>query len=313
MTANQIVVLLLVFIAATLGAFGLMYFFQAQPTQDRLRLLTSDRVAAPGMTSPWAARLAKWVRPFGRVLMPEEGWENSTLRTRFMNAGFRSESALLVYFGAKSLLTLLLPLVLVLQFGVSQLSMSMNRVMVLVLILAAVGYCLPNVYLARRIALRQRDLFESLPDALDLMTVCVEAGLALDAAIARVGDEMRLRSKPLAEELHLAKLELRAGATRERALRNIALRTGVEDIDSLVAMLVQTDRFGTSIADSLRVHAEGLRMRRRLRAEEAAAKLPVKLLLPLIFCIFPSLMLVLMGPAYITIYRALVPAVGGGH
>lgn len=313
MTANQIVVLFLVFLAATLGAFGLMYFFRAQPTEDRLRLLTTERLPIPGKVSPWAATLAKWVRPFGRVLMPEEGWENSALRTRFMNAGFRSESALLLYFGAKSLLTLLLPLLLVLQLGVSQLPVSMNRVAALVLMVAAVGYCLPNVYLMRRIALRQRDLFESLPDALDLMTVCVEAGLALDAAISRVGDEMRLRSKALADELHLASLELRAGATRERALRNIALRTGVEDIDSLVAMLVQTDRFGTSIADSLRVHAEGLRTRRRLRAEEAAAKIPVKLLMPLIFCIFPSLLLVLMGPAYIAIYRALVPAINVGN
>jgi tight adherence protein C len=122
---------------------------------------------------------------------------------------------------------------------------------------------------------------------------------------------MRLKSAPLAEELHLVTLELRAGNTRERALRNLALRTGVEEIDTLVAMLVQADRFGTTVADSLRVHSDSLRTKRRLRAEEAAAKIPVKLLFPLIFCIFPSMLLVLLGPAFISVYRVLLPTFTG--
>jgi tight adherence protein C len=164
-----------------------------------------------------------------------------------------------------------------------------------------------------RIKNRQREIFESFPDALDLMTVCVEAGLALDAALARVGEEMRLKSVTLAEELHLVSLEMRAGSSRERALRNLALRTGVEEIDSLVALLVQSDRFGTSVADSLRVHSDGLRTKRRLRAEEAAAKIAVKLLFPLIFCIFPALMLVLLGPSFITMARVLFPALTGAQ
>jgi tight adherence protein C len=120
-----------------------------------------------------------------------------------------------------------------------------------------------------------------------------------------------LKSAPLAEELHLVTLELRAGNTRERALRNLALRTGVEEIDTLVAMLVQADRFGTTVADSLRVHSDSLRTKRRLRAEEAAAKIPVKLLFPLIFCIFPSMLLVLLGPAFISVYRVLLPTFTG--
>jgi tight adherence protein C len=165
--------------------------------------------------------------------------------------------------------------------------------------------------LARRIAYRKREIFESFPDALDLIIVCVEAGLGLDAALARVGEEMHMRSPILGEELHLINLELRAGSSRERALRNLALRTGVEDIDTLVAMLVQSDRFGTSVADSLRVHADGLRTKRRLRAEEAAAKIAVKLLFPLIFLIFPSMLLVLLGPAFISINRILLPTLSG--
>lgn len=311
MTGNQLLVLVLVFLAASLGAMGAMYFFRPQPTEERLRRLNRSDLPAVTAGPRWRGRLASWVQPFGRLLMPEEGWENSPLRRRFMNAGFRGESTMLVYFGAKALLTVVLPLIFLAQLGFGHLPVNANGVLLFVLLLATSGYLAPNLYVARRVFVRQRELFESLPDALDLMTVCVEAGLALDAAIARVGAEMRLRSRALAEELHLVQLELRAGATRERALRNLALRTGVEDIDSLVAMLVQTDRFGTSIADSLRVHAEGLRTKRRLRAEEAAAKIPVKLLMPLIFCIFPSLLLVLMGPAYIAIYRALLPALSG--
>ena len=161
--------------------------------------------------------------------------------------------------------------------------------------------------------MRQREIFESFPDALDLLTVCVEAGLGLDAALQRVADEMQLKSLALSEELSLVTMELRVGASKPHALRNLALRTGVEDVDTLVAMLVQAERFGTSIADSLRVHAETLRTKRRLRAEERAAKIALKLLFPLIFCIFPTLLLVLLGPGFIQIYRILLPTLVGGQ
>jgi tight adherence protein C len=141
------------------------------------------------------------------------------------------------------------------------------------------------------------------------MRVCVEAGLGLDAAIERVGREMALESSALAEEFHLVTLELRAGASRADALRNLAVRVGLEDIDAMVSMLVQADRFGTSIAESLRVHSDALRTKRRLLAEEKAAKLPVTLLFPLIFCIFPALLTVLLGPAVITVVRVLLPTI----
>ena len=183
--------------------------------------------------------------------------------------------------------------------------------LVALLLLAAIGYYLPNAALAHMIARRQRELFEAFPDALDLMRVCIEAGLGMDAAIERVGREMQLESPALSEEFHLVSLELRAGASRTDALRNLALRVAIEDIDAMVAMLVQADRFGTSIAESLRVHAESLRTRRRLIAEEAAAKLPVKLLVPLIFCVFPALLTVLLGPAAINVYRILMPRITG--
>ena len=155
-------------------------------------------------------------------------------------------------------------------------------------------------------------LFRSnFPDALDLLTICVEAGLGLDAALSRVADEIHIKSAMLAQELQLVLMELRAGFTKERALRNLALRCGVEDIDLLVAMLIQSDRFGTSMGDSLRIHAENLRTKRQQRAEEAAAKISLKLLFPLILMIFPTLMLILVGPAALQIYRALLPTVSG--
>jgi tight adherence protein C len=216
-----------------------------------------------------------------------------------------------LFFAAKTLLALALPGLLAIYFGISSAD-KINPAMALssLVAAAALGYFLPNAWLNWRIRNRQREIFESFPDALDLMTVCVEAGLALDAALVRVGQEMRLKSITLAEELHLVSLEMRAGSSRERALRNLALRTGVEEIDSLVALLVQSDRFGTSVADSLRVHSDGLRTKRRFRAEEAAAKIPVKLLFPLLFCIFPALMLVLLGPSGVAISRVLFPTLG---
>jgi len=177
---------------------------------------------------------------------------------------------------------------------------------------AALGYYLPNVVLSRLVFVRQREIFETFPDALDLMTVCVEAGLGVEAALNKVAEDIEHKSKVLGEELRLLGLELRAGVDRERALRNLAARTGVEEVDTWASMLIQADRFGTSIAAALRVHSDMLRTRRRQRAEEAAAKIALKLLFPLIFCIFPSLMLVLMGPAFIQIYRVLLPTMTGG-
>ena len=145
------------------------------------------------------------------------------------------------------------------------------------------------------------------------MTVCVEAGLGLDAAMNRAAAELGIRSQEMADELGLVALELRAGMRREQALRNLALRTGVDDIAAFVSMIVQADRFGTNIAEALRVQAETMRAQRQIRAEEAAAKIPTKLLFPLIFFIFPSLLLVLMGPAVISVMRVLLPTMAGSR
>jgi len=180
---------------------------------------------------------------------------------------------------------------------------------------SAVGFYVPNLVLTRLIDSRQRKLFEDLPDALDLMTVCVEAGLGLDAAMMRVTQEIGVKSRALKDEFEMVLLELRAGSGRDKALRNLSLRTGVEDIDTLAAMLIQADRFGTSVGDSLRVYTDNLRTKRRMRAEEQAAKIALKLLFPLMFFIFPTLLTVLVGPSAIQVVRQLLPtmaAIPGG-
>jgi tight adherence protein C len=176
---------------------------------------------------------------------------------------------------------------------------------------AACGYYAPLVWLKRVIAERQDALQRAIPDALDLMVVCVEAGLGLDQAIARVGQEVRQTHPALGDELNILSQELRTGVQRQAALRNLAHRTDLEEVRNLVALLVQTDRFGTSIGQALRVHADSMRTKRRLKAEELAAKLPVKLLLPLIFFIFPSMFIVTIGPACIRMVRVIFPALAG--
>jgi tight adherence protein C len=177
-------------------------------------------------------------------------------------------------------------------------------------LLGLLGFYLPNLWLKIKTSARQDKILEGFPDALDLMVVCVEAGLGLDAAINRVGEEMKLRNRLVSEEFRLLGLELRAGKLRRDALHNLGLRTGLEEVKSLMTLLIQTDKFGTSIAQALTVHADSMRTTRFQRAEEMAAKLPVKLVFPLILFIFPALFVVIVGPAAIKIYRVLLPAMG---
>jgi tight adherence protein C len=218
-----------------------------------------------------------------------------------------------LFFGAKTLLALFLPMLAYSSLVLSGDRLGTQSYVVALFVSAALGYYLPNVVLRRLVAWRQREIFENFPDALDLIIVCIEAGLGMDAALIKVADELRHKSQALSDELHLVTLELRAGASKEDALRNLAVRTGVEDVDALVTTLIQAERFGTSIADSLRVHADALRTKRRQRAEEKAAKIALKLLFPLIFCIFPSMLVVLLGPAFLRVYRVLIPLITGAQ
>ncbi len=313
MISAQTAFLIMIFLAVAGIAYAVMLVLAPRATKARLKQIAAKDGMLDGhrVDEEWKEAVIKLSQPLAKLALPDEDWEKSALRARFMHAGYRSSSAPTIYFGIKTLLSLALPGIFLLYAGIGRLELSTHAAAMVLLVLAAIGYYLPNVVLARRVASRQLELFESFPDAIDLMTVCVEAGLGLDAALAKVGEEIQLSSKILAEEIYLVGLELRAGASREKALRNLALRTGVEEIEALVAMLVQADRFGTSTAASLRVYSDTLRTKRRLRAEEAAAKIALKLLFPLIFFIFPSLLVVLMGPAFINIYRILLPTFAG--
>jgi tight adherence protein C len=246
-----------------------------------------------------------------KLSVPEEGWEHSELRRRFIQAGLRDPSAPIFFFAVKTMMAFGLPLFLWAFRIFSNSGMPLNKFMLLVAVLSAIGFYLPNFILNRLIARMQLEIFENFPDALDLLTICVEAGLSLEAALNRVAAEIQLKSQILAEELQLVCLEFRAGSGKERALRNLVLRTGVDDISTLVAMLVQSEKFGTSIGESLRIHSESLRVKRQQRAEETAGKVAVKLIFPLLFCIFPSILIVVAGPAMISITKVLPTLVGG--
>ncbi|MBU3628870.1 type II secretion system F family protein [Polynucleobacter sp. AP-Reno-20A-A9] len=243
--------------------------------------------------------------------MPDEEWESSRFRIRFMRAGYYRELDALIFFALKTVLTLVLPILYVLISLIGRSSSSLLSILSVAVLLSGIGYYLPDIWLSRKVKERKQQIFESLPNALDLMRVCISAGLGLDSAIERVGKELQIESKALAQEFHILNLELRTGATRENALKNLADRTGVEDIHALVAMLIQTEHFGTSISEALKVHADSLREKRALMAQEVAATIPVKMTIPLILCIFPALMVVLLGPAIITIGKSLSPIFNG--
>ena len=247
--------------------------------------------------------------PWAGKAIAEDALQPSGLQLRLLNAGLRSSLALPVFLGMKTLLTFWLPACFALLIWLLQLSWPDLMFWSGLMASAAAGYYLPDLVLHRLVQRQQKILFHAIPDALDLMRLCVQAGLGLDAAIERVGREMRLSYPQLSDEFALTGLELRAGSSRAEALRHLSLRMGLSDIEGLVSMLIQADRFGTSIAESLEVHSDALRTKRRLIAEEAAAKLPIKLLIPLIFCVFPALMTVLLGPVVISITQNLFPLV----
>ncbi|NBQ91273.1 MAG: type II secretion system F family protein [Betaproteobacteria bacterium] len=233
-------------------------------------------------------------------------------RERFMHAGLRTRGAPVAFYAAKLGLSLGLPLAVWLAMGLTATAWSTGQAAGLLLGSALLGLQLPGVWLSRRIARRQREIFDAFPDAVDLVIVCIEAGLGIDAALERTGRDMAQRCPALAEELELLAAELRLGVSRASALKHLASRTGVEEVRAFATMLVHTERLGSGVADALRVHAQGLRLKRERRAEEEAAKLPVKLLFPLVFTLFPALMVVLMGPAGLTLLRQLRSAAAGG-
>jgi tight adherence protein C len=312
MTSSTLIFAALVFALVLTLSLAVLSRWLPDPGRERLARLSTPSAGSAAPTSAWQrgqARLLSamlWLGPWTAGLSGGEGDTPSALRLRFANAGWRSPVALQIYFISKTLLTVLLPALTWSVLNAQSWPANPMQRLALVVAAAALGYYLPDAVLKLRIQRRQLDLLHAFPDALDLLRLCVQAGLGLDAAIERVGREMRHARPVLSEEFALTGLALRAGSSRAEALRNLSQRVGLKDIDALVAMLIQSDRFGTSVSESLQVYADALRTQRRLRAEEAAAKLPVKLLIPLVFCVFPSLLTVLLGPVVVTLARQFV-------
>lgn len=298
--APVLITFLAVFLLIASGGLLLSY---RKALQQRLSGVVAPR---SGSEQSWLQRLlgvrstislAKAVDPFQKVL-PRSVEESSVAQRRLMWAGYRKDVHLDIFYGAK----VLIPIGLVILVTVTG---AYNYGAFFIYALAAgLGFLIPDYWLGNRISARQTNIQLALPEALDLMVICIEAGLSLDQAILRVSDELRISQPELTEEFTLLNLEQRAGRPRAEAWKNLADRTDVESVRGLVAMLTQADHFGTSIANSLRIHSEVLRTERRQAAEEQAAKTTVKLVFPLVFFIFPSLFLVVLGPSMITLLES---------
>jgi tight adherence protein C len=269
--------------------------------QQRLNELRGISGVSVDEPSAYGESVKRSLTRLGRYA-PTSSAEMGKLKSRLLAAGYRNGEALPVFIGLRLVCGLL-------AFGVMSTPLFGKANVLYALGAAALGYLLPAMALGRMAKKRQHRIRLSLADALDLLVVSVEAGLGLDQALQRVGEELAFAHKDLSDELRLLNLELRAGKSRPDALRNLADRTGVDDLSSLTAMLIQTDKFGTSVAQSLRVYSETLRTKRRQRAEEAAAKTGVKMVFPLVFCIFPAIWVVTIGPAAIKFVQVLFPMI----
>ena len=295
---------LLIFGAVALAAVAIHQTSVAEKNPVALRLRELRAMHTGGSATSFGRRpplLLKLIAQLGGFMPAKDGTD--ALRTGLIRAGYRRQDAVLLFLGSKVALAIGLP---ILWGGIAfATARPLPNTLGMLLFLGFVGFYLPTLFIAIKQRQRHDAVLSALPDGLDLMVVCVEAGLGLAAAIQRVGMEMQVASPPLAEELALVNSEMQTGVSRADALRNLAERTGVDDIYALVAMLIQTDKLGTSVAQSLRAHAESMRTRRRQRAEQLARKASIKLAFPLVFLIFPALMLVILGPAGLQLIRAL--------
>jgi tight adherence protein C len=255
---------------------------------------------------PFLNPLMNFLKKFGARTGPEEVDVVYIKRIKFLRAGIRRENAPAIFYGLKFLFVVLLPLIF-LMFRLTVFNIVSFHLTITIFVLTALlGYYLPDIWLRQKTDKRKERLVKALPDALDLLVICVEAGMGLDEGINRVANEIKLTSKDLSDEFKFLNLELRAGKARQAALKNLAMRTDIEEVKNLVTLLIQADQFGTSLAATLRVYSESFRTQRMQRAEELAAKIPVKLVFPLILFIFPSLFVAILGPAVIRIFRNII-------
>lgn len=306
----------LIFMMVLLCSMGVYLVMGSRATMNVIKRRAEGQVgvaasADESISLSLKDKLRALLTRLGEANKPSNDSDVSTIREALVTAGYRHPQAPILFMGAK-LLSGILALGIVALLPVSLWGFPTATTQFAIYVGAAsAGYFFPMLWLRHAISQRKEQLRDAFPDALDLMVVCVEAGLGLDAAISRVSSEIRFAHRELAEEFHLVSLELRTGLSRAEALKNLSRRIDLEEVSSLVALLIQTDKFGTSIGQALRVHSDSMRVNRQLRAEELAAKIPVKILFPLVCFIFPSVFVVIIGPAVIKIARTLLPVLGG--
>jgi tight adherence protein C len=291
-------------VAACIGSVASFFLFSGSRVRDRLGIQTKPGLRPAADDSPVilpAALAEKFEKKLG---IKKDSSKAKELKKQMVQAGIYSDRALSIFLGMKVGLPLALPiLIMPMLWG-----RGFNKILLvgIAYVLFVGGYFLPTLILGRMIEARKKKIQQALPDALDLLVVCVEAGQGLNAALKRVSEDFMVSCPALAQELNLVNLEINAGLEREQALRNLADRTGVEEVASLCSILIQSDRFGTSVATALKVQSETLRTTRRQKLEELAAKTPVKLIFPLLLFIFPAIMVVILGPAVIRIMETIV-------
>ncbi len=300
------IAMLIAFSVISLGCLAWAVAQGRDPVRRRLEAMSDGRGNIP--TSEIMAGFKKvlvlFLRRLAKPALPRRNWQLTQLRNNMLFAGFRSPHAVSIYLGIRVAFCLIIP-------PLMMLSPLQERVQGPLYILALVGgagagFMLPSFWLDIVIRGRRNRIIRELPDVLDLLVIAVEAGLGLDSAIRRVAHEVTVSSPLLASEMNLLSLELKAGIPRHMALKNLANRCGVDDVSSLVTMLIQADRFGVSVGRSLRVHSDTVRTKRRQKLEEAAAKVPLKLLFPVLFLIFPAIMFVMAGPAIIKVSESIL-------
>jgi tight adherence protein C len=281
---------------ATAFLFALGVSFLVLAATDPVRRRLTGMAGKSDSSGRLASRVLVLLGPLNSVLLPSKAGERGKMQEQLSFAGFRSANALPMLYAIKTGLALAFLLVVLMSSRWLP-QLATNRLLFYAMVAAFIGLVLPNYVLEHLVQRRQKRLRDAFPDALDMLVVCVEAGLGLTAAIQRVADELRLSHPELGAEFALVSAEMRAGVEREAALKGLGVRTGLEDIRGLVSLLVQTLKFGTSVAETLRVYAEEFRDKRMQRAEEQAAKIGTKLIFPLVFCLFPAFFVVAIGPA----------------
>lgn len=303
----------LTFIAICLFSMGIfIYFKKAKSRRELLRRIPTDsqdwidleqNIQPLDLSKRSDNTVLRFLSIIGGKANPGRSIDNKDISLKFLKAGYRGKNVSTIFWGTKFLLALSIPLAFLIVVALFFKATNNSHMLFLVIFLSLFGLFLPDYWLRAKTKRREERIIKAFPDALDLLVVCVEAGMGLDAAIHRVGEELGLSHPELSNELKFLNLELRAGKSRQAALRNLAKRTNVDEVNSLVTLLIQTDRFGTSVAQALRVFSDSFRTARYQKAEEFAAKIGTKLIFPLVLFIFPSMLIVMLGPVAIQVYR----------